>query len=593
MIIMKFRDVILEPFRKAPRNKRPARSIFLLDATWDPLLESILSMAREAVGGPLSDALEMFPSEDELGDVRIQRGLFELVFGYFFPIRSPVGDSRQLLERRKRLFEWLQAKGLLFARSTERSRILRSFLQEELHVDPLQLDEKDLELLFFADHDEFLQVEDSGVSVSPELLRSKYNWEATRALMRNSIRLVVKLRASPLGSTVRKLYFMAKKYGLNVEFNQEHDGHVSIHASGPVQLVGRAIKYGNALASFMWILMKETVRSSVPLNEIWVEAVVNNQKRWVHVDVALLFDSISHLTDNMSEILSEQDVGYDSSVEEAFYVQFQRCDAFSRLEHDAPVIINNNRVIIPDGIFRYRNELVYLEIMGFWTDEYARRKAKQLNELPEHLKDRYLILVDEQLSLNGLSIPFLTFSGKQFPWQSIREFLWEKMEKHLFNQHLKSLLDRKEEICKDVVAEVEKHGGACDAHDLSSLVAAETDNEAMQLIKELWTHSENCQRILGLQSHTRGLLVYLKSFVASLQEELSTKLFSHSDYVPLTVVTDFLRTKGLDDRLIPLIMELLPLEKKYASLTEVVVKLKNSRSRQKRTIENEVRTSTS
>ncbi len=575
---MKFRDVILKIKRNAPLNKKPARSLFLLDERWIPLLDTVLSVSREAIGHSLSDALETFPAEEEFGDVRLQRGLFELVFGYFFPIRSPVSDSRQVIERRKRLFEWLHARGILFSRRDERKKLLMKFLSDELRQDIQTVDEKELELLFFADHDKFLHVEDSGIPVTTELLRGKYNWEAFRALVRNSITVEVTLSSSPLGSMVRKLYFIAKKYGISVEFQQLDDSSTLIRLHGPVQLVGRAVKYGNAMASFMWVLLRETLRTKNLLQELWVESVVNDQRRWVHVDVTLLSESVKQLTELQGEIIASQDVGYDSSIEEAFYNQFRRCGAFSRLEYDAPAIIHGNKVIIPDGIFKYHDEYLYLEIMGYWTDQYARRKVSQLNSLPPKMRDRFLVLVDDKLSVPDLKVSFFTFSGRKFPWKSIRAFLWERLEKEPFELHLSRLLEKNEEVIKGVLDVLNTRGGVCEVPDLLTVVKAETHVEGEHLIKALLERSEHVHDVVGWQSHSRGLIVYLKSYLVSLRSELKEKVFSSSDLASLDDVNSFLRRKGIDDRLLPVLHELLQLRRRYVNLTEVAVQLVDSAS---------------
>ncbi len=570
---MKFRDVILKPFRKAPRDKRPARALYMLDDGWLPLLETVLSVAREAVGNLLSEALELFPSEEEFGDVRLQRAIFELVFGYFFPIKSPVADSRQVIERRKRLFQWLHAKGLLFSPRNERKSLLLEFLKEELRIEPQELEDKDLELLLFADHDEFLQVEDCGISITPELLRSKFNWEAFRALVRNSLQITVVLITSPLGSTVRKLYFIAKKYGLSVDFRKVNENQTYIQVHGPAQLVGRAIKYGNAMASFMWVLLRECVRTNVFLSELWVEAVVNDQRKWVHVDASLLFESISQLSESLGDVLTERDVGYDSSVEEAFFIQFKRCGAFSLLERDAPVIVSENHVIIPDGIFKYRGNHVYLEIMGFWTEHYAKRKVRQLNSLPREIRNRYLVMVDEGVVVSGLVGPFLKFSGKIFPWKAIRDFLWETLEKRPFEDHLTNLMTERKEKIAEMLEVIKKLGGMCESKDLITIVSAETVTEGEHLIKALLERSKEIHDVIGWLSHSRGLVLYLKEYVKSLQLELASTVFSGVEQVSLEDVRSFLRQKGINDHFIPVVLELLPLRKKYASLTEVMVRL--------------------
>jgi predicted nuclease of restriction endonuclease-like RecB superfamily len=71
---------------------------------------------------------------------------------------------------------------------------------------------------------------------------------------------------------------------------------------------------------------------------------------------------------------------YDSEIEKSFALQFQAVKSGWTLKREPEPIPAGNQVIIPDFSIERAGIKVYLEIVGFWTEEYLRRKIEKLKK---------------------------------------------------------------------------------------------------------------------------------------------------------------------------------------------------------------------
>src|SRR5665647_228770 len=74
-------------------------------------------------------------------------------------------------------------------------------------------------------------------------------------------------------------------------------------------------------------------------------------------------------------------VTYDSAVEESFASQFQAVKSGWTLKREPEPVPAGTQVIIPDFSFERAGVKVYLEIVGFWTEEYLLRKIEKLKQV--------------------------------------------------------------------------------------------------------------------------------------------------------------------------------------------------------------------
>jgi hypothetical protein len=92
-------------------------------------------------------------------------------------------------------------------------------------------------------------------------------------------------------------------------------------------------------------------------------------------------------------------ITYDSFLEEAFASKFQALTSGWLLKREPEPVSTGKQVIIPDFSLEKAGIKIYLEIVGFWTEEYLLRKIDKLKQV----EVKMLLLVNEALACEKLS----------------------------------------------------------------------------------------------------------------------------------------------------------------------------------------------
>jgi len=90
---------------------------------------------------------------------------------------------------------------------------------------------------------------------------------------------------------------------------------------------------------------------------------------------------------------------YDSSLEADFASLFQALASGWVLKREPEPVTAGKHVIIPDFSLEKAGIKIYLEIVGFWTEEYLLRKIEKLKQV----EAKMLLLVNEALACEKLS----------------------------------------------------------------------------------------------------------------------------------------------------------------------------------------------
>jgi predicted nuclease of restriction endonuclease-like RecB superfamily len=88
---------------------------------------------------------------------------------------------------------------------------------------------------------------------------------------------------------------------------------------------------------------------------------------------------------------------FDSMVEEKFSRKFEySANGWKLTREPDTLVLSNGRALIPDFMFEKYGRKVYLEIVGFWTEEYLERKVQKINDvaLRQNNKIDFLIAVN-------------------------------------------------------------------------------------------------------------------------------------------------------------------------------------------------------
>ncbi|MBI4498553.1 MAG: DUF790 family protein [Chloroflexi bacterium] len=123
---------------------------------------------------------------------------------------------------------------------------------------------------------------------------------------------------------------------------------------------------------------------------------------------------------------------FDSSVEARLYRGVQALGPSRRgwtLEREPPALVADDAVLIPDFLCRRGDLAVHLEVVGFWTEDYRRRKLAKLRVLAANLPDLRLALAvaDGLPGFDDLPFPALVYRDTIDP-EALLRFLEDRFD---------------------------------------------------------------------------------------------------------------------------------------------------------------------
>ncbi len=337
----------------------------------------LIEAFRSHVGrrrGELDERLRELEDEAfRLGcDYRFARGLIHLLYrrAEFSRPRTKVDPLRARLEV---FAEASRALGGFALTEGERERVLRA-VAERLGVSVGELVEA-----FDAAYEEEQLLTSFG-DVSPEELLRAYNLSLTQTLLFKALEVVADVRIS--GTAAKVLLFNVKRLGL-MYTAERLAGGVRIRIDGPASVVKQTERYGTRMA--------ELVPYVMAADEWRISARVRRRGRLYRFSVS---SRLSHLFPKVELRWAE----YDSSVEEQFYRRFQTLGSGWRIEREPEPLVAGRHILVPDFAFTKGGVKVYLEIVGFWTEDYLRRKLEKLRSLRSV---NMILAVDERLACSS------------------------------------------------------------------------------------------------------------------------------------------------------------------------------------------------
>jgi uncharacterized protein len=306
--------------------------------------------------------------EDEGFDYRLVRGLSLLLDRRsIFKCTSQTDPT----ELRRKIFQTTGKTGP--ATTPEQRKTITENVASQLKISTDEVEES-----MYADLESELRLEDFNC-ISSESLLEEYNLSLTQTLLFDS----TELKFTVTGNW-QKIFFRAKKLGLIYEAYK--DNGIWVKIDGPASLFKLTRRYGTAIAKLLPAIIaspKWTVEAKILwkyTNEIYIFKL----ESWKHCSL--------FRTQKNSD-------SYDSTTEEEFAKHFQALHSNWKLKREPEPIIAGKHVLIPDFSFEREGTKLYMEVVGFWTEEYLKRKAAKLKET----KDPIIVAVDETLACEKLT----------------------------------------------------------------------------------------------------------------------------------------------------------------------------------------------
>lgn len=276
-------------------------------------------------------------------------------------------DTVNTLELRRRIFETSRKLGIPTSQE-ERKRVVEAAAAE------LSIAARDAEQYLYADLDSELILEKFETVPAMELLK-EYNFSLTQTLLFDS----TETRFTTTGNWQN--IFRAIKW-LGLIYDTERDGGLWVKIDGPSSLFKLTRRYGTSMAKLL---------PAILANPHWTfEAKV----LWKYTNEICSFKLESWKHSFLFMTPQTHAVTYDSSVERDFASRFEGLKSEWLLKREPEPILTGRQVMIPDFSFERDGVKVYMEIVGFWTEDYLLRKIEKLKKADANI----LVAVDEDLA---------------------------------------------------------------------------------------------------------------------------------------------------------------------------------------------------
>ena len=345
--------------------------------------------------------------EAKYTDYKLVRGVCHLLQQrcvYALPSRTFThggnNNAMNAINLRRKIFEESSRNGYP-ATEDERKQILQKFATES------DLTTDELEIAMWADLDKNKRLKNFE-SLSPLQLISWYNISILQSLLLNCIKLEFSVYG---GFSWKKILRKIKQLGLmyflfhenNLEsesnkqtrnqemvFNSKKDKRVICTVEGPLSIVRLTDKYGTAMAKLIpliiftdiWSIDAIILRKSISGVRKTYRFQISNKDKDLPLFDASKVQPQSESNMDSGSIYKNAIDDFDSIVEKKFMDKFLKFSiGWNLIREPDPLILSNGKAFIPDFVFEKYGIKVYLEIVGFWTSEYLKRKLEKIKDL--------------------------------------------------------------------------------------------------------------------------------------------------------------------------------------------------------------------
>ena len=354
-----------------------------------------------------------------------------------------VRGLRTLLERRcifksKFTVEPMLARKAVFEEASSKKVTNRKEREEviETVAKKLNISVDDLEQSLWADQESEVVLDDFAALTPNELLKL-YNLSLAQTLLFKSTGMNVSFKGN------YKEIFRAIKY-LGLMYISEEGNKIRVE--GASSLLKLSERYGTSLAKLLPVIVNSDEW------KIDAEIVIRRATPRIY---HFVMDSR-----NKNLLLSKEKASkttFDSGIEERFYNAFLASPASKNWElvREPDAVFTGKGVFIPDFKFKHKEMGIetYFEIVGFWTEEYIKRKLAKLRAMPFTM----LVAIDKNLacfnSANfelGLNQPVILFSRKVLVGDVVRYLA--KVESEEIRREVERLKGIRIEIEGDIVS---------------------------------------------------------------------------------------------------------------------------------------------
>ena len=345
------------------------------------LAERVIKVFRMCIGRKYGQILENLRKLETARNYKKVRGFAKLI-------------ERECEFKTPTNLDPLAVRMFLFERGyvtklSEREKVLRE-ASEHFGVSV-----EEIEKAIFADREEeriLVQIPE----IKPSELVKRYNLSLLQTAIFNCLRLTFWI------STNHKDVFRKLKWlGLMYELYDEN-GKLLTSVTGTASILKMTRKYGTSMAKLIPDILKA--------EKWWIRAeIVDDYEKRIY----LL--ELSDKKRNLFPIDYVEAVEYDSSLEEEFYRRMRNLGF--EVIREPGIVKAENSAYIPDFMIKKGEKYVYVEIAGFWTEEYIRRKLEKIKSANIPL----ILIVREEFALDKPKgvLDVITIKKGKIPYRDV------------------------------------------------------------------------------------------------------------------------------------------------------------------------------
>lgn len=362
------------------------------------IAKSLIAIFNEHVGNKYKDLQQDLNAFEEGNkDYKVIRGLSTLLE------RDCEFETNSTLDSVK-IRSFLFERGLIID-DFERNQII------EQACDFFKGSKEEIEEAFFSDLPEG-KILIKLPPISALDLIKRYNLSLTQTLLFNALELTISIEGN-----YQQIFRQINYLGLMYEVEKNDSEIYFIKITGPASLLRITKKYGTSFAYlFNYIIKADKWSLSAK-----IEMKSGNEPRIY--DFKLNSEDSVLLYKNMVE----NDI-FDSEVEAQFYKDFKLYNMGWEIKREPTIIRTKNYITVPDfGFYKHGREL-FLEVVGFWTPEYVKKKIWKL----KNAETKIMVAVNQNLNCEKGDFPSeVIFYKDRIPVKPIIKILKKIDEKYI------------------------------------------------------------------------------------------------------------------------------------------------------------------
>ncbi len=250
-------------------------------------------------------------------------------------------------------------------------------------ADQFNTTSKKIEMAMFADRDEEQVLKDVE-GVDPHELIKEYNLSLLQTSVFDSLKL-----SFWTSSQHQEIFRKIKRLGLMYEIVDSE-----VHITGAASIIKMTKKYGTSMAKLIPSILKaDEWRISAEILDDYADKIFRME--------------IDHSQDDLFPQV-DVPVSYDSSLEEEFSLKIKSIKPELDIFREPGVFRSGKYAFIPDFVIKKGDKEVYIEIAGFWTSDYIKKKMQKIREAQLPL----ILIAREDYGIDKAADDAILFSNK-------------------------------------------------------------------------------------------------------------------------------------------------------------------------------------